>query len=354
MEEIKILVLDDEEDIAETTCDAVQDFGFSCVYKTDSKSALTHMRIENVHIIILDIVLDEDVTGIELISQFKALNPAVVVIMLTGEYKIKSAIKAMREGAFDYILKPLDFEFLEERLNLAVNKVKAEALSQVYFNTIVHDLKNPVANLTLLTGALRRMSYYENDDKFRKLIHIGEQSVQSINKMVGNILNVEKFSGGQGKAVKNPFNVWECVEEILQIFRPVVSDELDQIKINFNIPEEFEVHNDQNLYTHVLYNLVANGQRYSDPTDPLIIDISLEGKFLKTSVKNSGSYIEERYRENIFDKFVQIDNGRNTCKNFGLGLTFCKLATSYMEGRIWVDSDREKNETIFNYTVSVE
>ncbi len=353
-DEIRVLVLDDEPDVGEVTCNAAFDFGYKPLFAHNSQSAREQIQKEAVHILILDIDLHESKNGVQLIPEFRALNADMVILMLTGEYDIKIAIQAMRAGAFDYILKPFDFGYLEQRLRQASERIRAQTLSKIYFNAIVHDLKNPIQNVALVYDFLKQMPYYQDNEKFRKVVHRGRQAVMDINKMVSNILSVEKLHVGEFQISKAAFHIQSAVEEALKIFEPVTPDETARVQLRFETPPELHAQNDKNVFQHVLFNLVSNAIRFSSSKTLVSVAVFQDKNSLKVSVTNQGSYIEEEDRTRIFEKFVQLDNKKNIAgMNFGLGLSFCKAAVLGMAGRVWIESNRDKNETVFWFTISL-
>jgi signal transduction histidine kinase len=78
-----------------------------------------------------------------------------------------------------------------------------------------------------------------------------------------------------------------------------------------------------------------------------------DGGMLQTNVTNTGSYIEEDLRATLFDKFMSSQSMNRTVRgqNFGLGLTYSKMAVEALGGRIWVDGDESVPQTTFHFTV---
>jgi len=104
----------------------------------------------------------------------------------------------------------------------------------------------------------------------------------------------------------------------------------------------------------VLTNIVGNAVRYSSNGFPVKVEfVQKDITHLHTMVTNTGSYIEDSARESIFNKFssVELPASHSAFKNFGLGLTFSKMAIDAMEGTIWIECDRELPSTTFHFIV---
>ncbi len=108
----KILIVDDEPDF----CDALGDFlgvkGYS-VFKThNGDQALAVYKQERPDVVLLDVNMPGK-DGLETLRELKALDPGASVIMVTAIEESEIAKQAMNEGAFDYITKPVDHNYLE-------------------------------------------------------------------------------------------------------------------------------------------------------------------------------------------------------------------------------------------------
>ena len=111
---------------------------------------------------------------------------------------------------------------------------------------------------------------------------------------------------------------------------------------------------DKDMFGRVLINIVSNALRFAEDNSTVRVELSeTDGSYVETSITNTGSFIEEAAREVIFNKFssVQVAASQAGFKNFGLGLTFAKMAVEAMEGRIWITCDSTVPSTTFHYAV---
>ncbi len=106
----RILVVDDNHELAENVCElleAIEDRELSCVHATDAKSALERVRAagDTLDLAFIDLRLP-DSDGIHLLKQIKSLRADVQVILMTGHATVESAAAAVAGGAFAFVLKP--------------------------------------------------------------------------------------------------------------------------------------------------------------------------------------------------------------------------------------------------------
>ncbi|MEW6376407.1 MAG: sigma-54 dependent transcriptional regulator [Thermodesulfobacteriota bacterium] len=141
----KILLVDDEKRALEALGRTLQMMGYQTVGVSNPNTAQDLLKKENYDILIADLIMPE-VDGIGLLEFSKRINPDLPVIILTGYGTVKTAVEAMKKGAFDYVTKPYHIDeidltikrALQQRNLLLENKMLRETLSQRFpFSTII-------------------------------------------------------------------------------------------------------------------------------------------------------------------------------------------------------------------------
>jgi len=111
----RILVLDDVFDAVQMVKKILERKGHDVVGFTDEDEALAHVRANPVDLAILDIKLRK-LTGVEVLEELRSISPAIKVIMLTGYPTLETAREAVRLGAREYCVKPIEKEELEQKV----------------------------------------------------------------------------------------------------------------------------------------------------------------------------------------------------------------------------------------------
>jgi two-component system response regulator AtoC len=106
----RVLVVDDEPGVRESIRMVLKD-AWDAVVVGSAAEALDVLSAEPMDVVLLDIVMP-DVDGLQLLEQLRARWPELPVIMLTATKTVKTAVGAMKLGAFDYLTKPFDVEEL--------------------------------------------------------------------------------------------------------------------------------------------------------------------------------------------------------------------------------------------------
>ena len=129
---INILLVDDERDFVEILSLRLTDAGHRVRTAFSGQEALSVLAetegdaLPEIDVIILDIKMP-GMDGIETLKQVKAKYPVVEVILLTGHGAVDTAVKGLKSGAFDYLLKPADYEELISKLEAARKQRDAHA-----------------------------------------------------------------------------------------------------------------------------------------------------------------------------------------------------------------------------------
>ena len=108
----RILVVDDEEMIRDLLRETFQRKGYAVDTVEKGNDALKKIDTERYDLLVSDIRLP-DISGMKILSETKKKRPDLGIIMITAYGSIKNAVKAMKQGAFDYITKPFDLEEIE-------------------------------------------------------------------------------------------------------------------------------------------------------------------------------------------------------------------------------------------------
>ncbi|MGF1669396.1 MAG: sigma-54-dependent transcriptional regulator [Balneolaceae bacterium] len=104
-----ILIADDERDVRESLAILLQEEGYSIKAVVDGEKALKELDESTFDILITDLKMP-NVDGIELLEKASLIAPNMIIVVITAFATVETAVKALRNGASDYIMKPLDFD----------------------------------------------------------------------------------------------------------------------------------------------------------------------------------------------------------------------------------------------------
>jgi DNA-binding NtrC family response regulator len=111
LEALKVLFVDDETDFLETLMKRMKKRGVDVAGVGSGEEALDYLSKKPADVVVLDVRMP-GIGGINALREIKKIDPLMEVIMLTGHANIEAAIEGMESGAFDYLMKPADFDEL--------------------------------------------------------------------------------------------------------------------------------------------------------------------------------------------------------------------------------------------------
>ncbi len=143
---IRVLIVDDERAIRDLLSDAIRHTGYEVFSASNGKEALSLIRQENIHIAICDIRMP-GMSGIELLKQILDISPETIVIMITAYASVETAVNALRNGALDYILKPIVYEDVIAKISRIDQYLKIKLENQMLRDEIGrrYDFHNIIA-----------------------------------------------------------------------------------------------------------------------------------------------------------------------------------------------------------------
>jgi two-component system response regulator HydG len=117
-----ILIIDDEQEHAQVMCEALQRIGHKCDVTYNLAEAQARLNRKNYDVIVTDLMMDGRRDGLEVLRRAKTMNPPPPVLLVTAINDVPTSKQAMQEGAYDYIVKPLDLEDFRTQVNRAAER----------------------------------------------------------------------------------------------------------------------------------------------------------------------------------------------------------------------------------------
>jgi len=126
MDTFRVLVVDDEVDFLETIVKRLLKRKIEATGVPSGEAALALIKEKIFDVVLLDIKMPGGMDGIEILREIKKIQPLTEVILLTGHASVETSIEGLKSGAFDYLIKPVKFAELLEKLIAAFEKKNAQ------------------------------------------------------------------------------------------------------------------------------------------------------------------------------------------------------------------------------------
>ncbi len=227
---------------------------------------------------------------------------------------------------------------------------RALALRDQILAIVSHDLRNPVATVSMALTSLEEDADAMTPERRATLIEIGHQSVAWMHRLIADLLDVASIDAGRLALTR------QLADPVIVVGRARMAFEQPcaarGIRLVVETPERLpRVVIDAERIQQVLGNLLANAVKFT-PDGGTIAIVAEEGNTeLRLSVGDSGPGVPAEHRPHIFDRFWHARRSART-RGTGLGLSIAKGIVEAHGGRIWLETADRVGST-FTFTLPV-
>ncbi len=317
-------------------------------------------------LILLDLNLP-DSQGAETFRRILEKAPDVPVVILSGQDDEALAVKALHQGAQDYLVKgALSSGELDRAMRYAIERqallrsLEMSRKQQLEFKNqflshVSHELRTPLTCIhqyaTILMDGLAGELNQEQRGHMSTIL----KSVNQLGAMVHDLLEATRAESGKIRIERRCVSIGDVVRLAVIMMRGVARDKRVGLEVGVDERIPF-VHGDPDRILEVLINLIDNAIKFT-PADGAVTvracRIPTDPDFICISVTDTGCGIKPEARNLIFERLYQdpnaVDNNR---KGLGLGLYIAQELVKLHGGRIWVVSDAGQGST-FSFTLPI-
>lgn len=157
-----VLIVDDEQVLRESMASLLEDEGYETIQAENGQLAHTILLDRQVDVVLTDVRMPE-MDGMDLLTHIRQLAPQTPVIMMTGYGTVENAVDALRTGAWDYLLKPVQFDDLLLKIKRAIefreiSKDREQLSDQLAAESTFHNLVSESPNMHTLFEQVRKLS----------------------------------------------------------------------------------------------------------------------------------------------------------------------------------------------------
>ena len=331
--------------------------------------ALDLIREHDYDAIVSDIKMP-GMDGLALLAKIQDLRPDTPTLLITGHGEHDLAVQALRGGAYDFIQKPIDRDYMVAALNRAIQTrrlrrqladqqralelhalslerivenrtrelVEANASKDKFLSMVAHELKTPITTLKGRTQLLQRRVTREGlDDVVSMGLNDIERSINRLHFLVNDLLDASLIQ-------TNMFVIHRRRCDLVQLCRHILDEYTsgNGPALRFEAPgEPIEAEVDADRIGQVLLNLLSNAHKYSPKGYPITVTLQQVGFEAIISVRDMGVGIPPGDLEHIFDQYYrvpEVDVQSGSRRGLGLGLYIAQKLVERHAGRIDVQS----------------
>lgn len=238
--------------------------------------------------------------------------------------------------------------FLVTYRNLMEEK-RLSNLKTDFINNMTHELKTPLATITVAGKTLEMEKIRHDDAKILETARlIGKQSVH-LNQLINMILEISMWERTEFQLDKKKVDLEEFMNDVVESFKTGYgnSSSLTQ-KYNFNgVKADIDIV----YFTTMINNLLANAVKYCDKQPEIKVEGSVQENKICISITDNGIGIAKADQKHVFDKFYRASGGNiHKYKGLGLGLYYVKKIATAHGGDVALNSKPGKG-SIFTITI---
>ena len=213
-----------------------------------------------------------------------------------------------------------------------------------FINNMTHELKTPIASISLASQMLNDESVPKNEMMMKHLGTVINDETKRLRFLVEKVLQMSMFDRKKAVFKKKELDLNEMVETVANSFTLRVEHTGGKIYTDIGAVDS-TIYVDEVHFQNVINNLLDNAVKYRRPDQPIDIYMKTwnDKEHVCLSIKDTGMGIKKENLKKVFDKFYRVHTGNvHDVKGFGLGLAYVKNIVDLHNGEIKVDSEYGK------------
>lgn len=298
------------------------------------------------------VVLNEKLEAIGLISYCDIFNHPAGMVKdcnlskppVSPDCKISEVFKLMENACTDVLPVYIDQEFVGviSHHDLTRYMVRQHDRYKLIFQQVVHDLRNPIANIIGLNRLLEEN--LEKPENIELTTMTKDASIHALDILSG-LLFIEKNENEQSGAEITDLN--KFIREGLTDLKGILTIKNIQLVCEL-ANEEFYYLIDRLQLKRTIHNLASNAIKFSYPNSKVHVSSMILGKIFTLKIQDQGIGIPLNKQPYIFDQFTPASRpGTSGELSTGLGLYFSKACIERLKGKIWFESIEGQGTTFF-------
>jgi len=240
------------------------------------------------------------------------------------------------------IIRRIVFTMLRLRQGIAVEQ-KMTALKMAFFTNVSHELRTP---LTLIVNPIEELLQQEKLTKQGKeYATIVSRNATRMVRFVNQLLDLRKAQSGQSKLNLSKIELKSFIQEVAENFQEAARTNHISLEVNSNEP--IEIFADADKMETVIYNLLSNSFKFSEPGKRIEVNILKKDNAVQIVVNDEGCGVNEDDLENIFLLYHESEHpNTQQLKGSGIGLALAKELVELHKGTIQAVNREEQGLSI--------
>ena len=374
---LSILIVDDEAPVRDVLQDFFKKKGHSALAVESGVLGLGLLTANEFDVLISDIKMP-GMDGLEFARRAKKLRPDTVVLILTGYGSLESAQEAIQAGVQDYLIKPIDWEKLEQSVDKGMKtaaerkkdfeyflglkksvedeKQRLEAMKNELMTLISHELRTPISSITTGLSLIRDTFGGIGAEKMRTLSDKEKKEIcEGIEKARRRLLYVVEdinyylnLHRGWITLNKSEVEVNRFIEKNFDGLNLLVSHSSSTLRREF-AQGSFKADIDKEKILDAIMRLIHNAAYHNTEGTEIVIRLSPvrreDKNFVRIEVCDNGQGMDARTIESVSSPFG-VGNLSHHREGLGMSLSICRKVVELHGGDIRIESQKQKETKI--------
>jgi signal transduction histidine kinase len=370
----QLLVVDDEESLRITTAAILEKEGYLVDTASSGDEAINLLEQKDYDLVLTDLHM-EGGDGLSVLNEIRRHSPLTISVVLTGFASVESAIAALQEGAYDYLVKPCDIDSMKhtirrgvehrrlmlaeqkartdlEQLNLDLEKrivertaeltrlnaelAEANRAKDVFLATLSHELRTP---LTPVVGWIRLLRSGNLDEKsVAQALDAIERNAWLQSKLIDDLLDTSRIATGKLHFEPKPTDLNVITRAAIDTVRASAASRNIDLSVTL-WPSTLVVMGEPVRLQQIAWNLISNAIKFTEPGGKVTVTTRNEGPQARLVVTDTGIGIDPEFLPHVFDRFRQADGSTSRRHGgLGLGLAIADALAKMHGGKILAES----------------
>lgn len=288
-------------------------------------------------------------TGMEFIEELvKAPSSLPVIVMITAYGSIEMAVRATKQGAYDFLAKPFTPQELrkvalkaaDRVISIRQSKMLARERKRVRFEFIRmvgHELKAPLAAVESYMELISRKMLGPDLVAYDEIVERSLLRLGQMRKLITDILDMTKIESGVRERKPEPVPMRAVVDQAIEVAR--LTAQKRGISIELHMDNDFTFRTDRAELDMILNNLISNAVKYNRENGRVDVSVDKLEDGMQIAVKDTGIGMTEAEQAKLFKEFSRIKNEKTRgILGSGLGLMILKQLVDLNGGVVSVQS----------------
>ncbi len=389
LDHARLLVVDDEENLRITTAAILEKEGYAVDTASSGNEAISLLATADYDLVLTDLHMEAG-EGLAVLNEIRRNAPLTISVVLTGFASVESAIAALQEGAYDYLVKPCDIETMKhtirrgvehrklmlaeqkaradlEQLNLDLEQRIAERTAEltrlnvelaeanrakdVFLATLSHELRTP---LTPVVGWIKLLRSGNLDAKsVAQALDAIERNAWLQARLIDDLLDTSRIATGKLQFEPRPTDLNIAVKAALETVRSLAASRNIDLEVNLS-PETLVVMGEPVRLQQIAWNLLSNAIKFTEPGGKVTVTTESNGLEARVRVDDSGVGISPDFLPHVFDRFRQADGSTSRRHGgLGLGLAIADALAKMHGGSLSANSDGVGTGSSFTFRIGL-